>query len=58
MEEEKHIIEINENDSNLLKYAKKRWNDKLREDFDLRKLGIEVINENLLEDLGIEVIKK
>ena len=59
MEEENHPIEINEaRDSGLIKWAKKRWNDKLRENFDLRKFGIEVIDDGILENLGIEVIKK
>ena len=58
MEEEKHIIEFNKNDSQLIRWAKKRWNDQLRDNFDLRRFGIQVIDDGILENLGIEVIKK
>ena len=58
MIEENHIIEINGNDSSLIKWAKKRWNDQLRDNFDLRRFGIQVIDDGILENLGIEVIKK
>lgn len=58
MEEKKHIIEIKEDDSSLIKWAKKRWNDQLSKNFDLRKLGIKIIDDGILESLGIETIKK